>query len=120
MAFIPLVLLLIVLIGYFAWRSHKRTIETWRQVGAELGLGVSAGSGLSRPTLNGNIGGLPVKVDTYTQRSGNSSTTYTRYRVSFPPLGMGLQLKREGIFSAVTKLFGIQDVEVGDQAFDEA
>jgi hypothetical protein len=60
-----------------------------------------------------------VKVDTYTQRSGNSNTTYTRYRVNFPPLGMGLQLKREGIFSAVTKLFGIQDHEVGDDAFDE-
>lgn len=116
---IPVIILAILVIGYLAWRSHKRTVETWRQVGAELGLNTSVGSGMSRPVLSGSIGGLPVKIDTYTQRSGNSSTTYTRYRVGYPPLGIGLELKREGAFSAITKFFGIQDVEVGDATFDE-
>lgn len=119
MGFIPIILFVIVMIGYLAWRSHQRTVETWRQVAATLGLSVAVGSGLSRPVLSGNIAGLPVKVDTYTQRSGNSNTTYTRYRVYFPPLGIGMQLKRQGMFSAVTKLFGSQDEEVGDDTFDE-
>lgn len=120
MAFIPLVLLLIGLIGFFAWKSHQRTIETWRRAGTELGLAVSVGTGMSRPTLSGTIDGHRVHIDTYTQRSGNSSTTYTRYRVGYPPLGIELTLKREGAFSVITKLFGAQDVTVGDALFDDA
>jgi hypothetical protein len=120
MALIPIILLLIVVIGFFAWKSHQRTVEAWRQAASELGIAVSVGSGLSRPVLSGTIGGRPVKIDTYTQRSGNSSTTYTRYRVGYPPLGIDLKLAREGAFSAITKLFGAQDVTVGDDLFDEA
>jgi hypothetical protein len=119
MGIVPIILLAVVVIGFLAWKSHQRTVETWRRVGAELGLNTTVGKGLSRPVLSGAIAGLPVKVDTYTQRSGNNSTTYTRYRVGYPPLGIGLQLKREGLFSSVTKLFGFQDVAVGDAAFDD-
>jgi hypothetical protein len=120
MALIPIIFLAIVLVGFLAWQSHKRTVETWRQAAAELGLGASVGKGLSRPVLSGTIGGHPVKIDTYTQRSGNNNTTYTRYRVGYPPLGIGLNLKREGALSAITKFFGAQDVTVGDALFDEA
>lgn len=120
MGFIPIVILLIVLIGYFAWKSHQRTIAAWRQAAAELGISASVGKGLSKPLLTGTVGGHPVRIDTYTQRSGNSSTTYTRYRVGYPPLNIGLSLKRQGAFSVITRLFGVQDVTVGDQFFDEA
>jgi hypothetical protein len=119
MGLIPIILLAVVVIGFLAWKSHQRTVETWRRVGAELGLNTTVGRGLSRPVLSGAIAGLPVTVDTYTQRSGKNNTTYTRYRVGYPPLGIGLQLKREGVFSSVTKLFGFQDVAVGDAAFDD-
>lgn len=119
-AFIPIIVLLIVLIAYFAWRSHQRTVQMWRDVAAELGLSIQVGGGLSRPVVTGNIGGLPVHIDTYVQRSGNSSTTYTRYRVAYPHLGFDLQLKRQGTFAAIVKMFGAQDVEVGDRLFDEA
>lgn len=120
MVLVPIVFLIVTLIGFLAWQSHKRTVETWRQVAAELGLSASIGKGLSRPTLSGQIGGRPVKIDTYTQRSGNNNTTYTRYRVGYPPLGIGLNLKREGAFSVITKLFGAQDVTVGDDLFDDS
>ena len=116
----PIIILLIVLIGYFAWKSHQRTIQMWRDTAAELGLAVSGGGGMSRPTLTGKISGLPVTVDTFVRRSGNSSTTYTRYRVAYPNVGFELQLKRQGAFTAITKLFGAQDVEVGDSLFDDA
>ena len=43
----------------------------------------------------------------------------TRIEVAFdPPLGTGLQLKREGVLSGVGKLFGAQDVQLNDPAFD--
>jgi len=120
MGLVPIILLAVVVIGLLAWKSHQRTVETWRRVGAELGLQATVGKGLSRPVLSGTIAGLPLKVDTYTQRSGKNNTTYTRYRVGFPPLGMGLQLKREGMFSGFTKMLGFEDVAVGDATFDDA
>jgi hypothetical protein len=91
----------------------------WRDVAAELGLSMQVGSGLSRPVLTGNVGGLPVHIDTYVQRSGNSSTTYTRYRVSYPHVGFELQLKRQSAFTAISRLFGAQDVAVADNLFDD-
>jgi len=119
-AIIPLIILLFIVIGYLAWQSHKRTIETWRQVAAELGINVSGGSGMSRPTLTGTLAGLPITIDTYVVSSGKNSTTYTRYLVTYPPLGFDLQLKREHAFSGITKMFGQQDVEIGDNLFDDA
>jgi hypothetical protein len=120
MALIPIIFLLIIVIGYLAWRSHQKTVETWRRVASELGLDISAKSAIARPVIRGNFNGLPVTIDTYTQRSGNSSTTYTRYRVNYPPLGLGLKMQREGGFSFIGKLFGIEDVQVGDPVFDGA
>ncbi len=119
-AIIPLIILTFIVIGYLAWQSHKRTIETWRRVAAELGLGVSGGKGMSRPTLTGHLAGLPATIDTYVVSSGKNSTTYTRYLVSYPPLGFDLKLKREHAFSGITKMFGQQDVQIGDDLFDDA
>ena len=86
-----LIILLFIVIAYMAWQSHKRTIETWRRVAAELGINVSGGGGMSRPTLTGTLAGLPITIDTYVVSSGKNSTTYTRYLVTYPPLGFDLQ-----------------------------
>lgn len=120
MPFIPIVFLLMLLVGYLAWKSHQRTVETWRRVAHQLGLQAEVGRGLSRPIISGNLNGLPVRIDTYTHRSGNSSTTYTRYVVGYKPLGFNFRLKREGGLSFIGKLFGIEDVQVGDPVFDGA
>ncbi len=120
MAFVLLLLLVGAAIAYGAWKSHQRTVAAWRRVAVELGLDFIVGNRMSRPILTGTMAGFPVKVDTYVQRSGNSSTTYTRYRVTYPSLGMNLRLSRHGMLSAITKLFGKQDVEVGDDSFDDA
>lgn len=120
MALILMVIVLMAVIGYVGYKSHQRTVATWRGVAGRLGLQIAGGSGLSRPTISGKLNGLPVRIDTYTQRSGNSSTTYTRYQVQYPPLGFDLSLKREGGLSFIGKLFGIEDVQVGDPVFDGA
>ena len=56
-------------------------MEAWRQAAAELGISASVGRGLAPPAPTGTVGGIPVRIDTSTQRSGNSNTTYTGYRV---------------------------------------
>ncbi len=120
MAIFPLIILVAVLILWIAYRSHQSTVATWQRVAAQLGLGIETKSGFSKPIISGNLNGLPVRIDTYTQRSGNSSTTYTRYQVRYPPAGFEFRLSREGALSFIGKLFGVEDVQVGDPVFDGA
>jgi len=45
----------------------------------------------------------------------------TRFRAELPrPLGVDLRLSRQGTLSALGRLFGMQDIEVGDHRFDGA
>lgn len=120
MGFIPIIFIIIGVVMFLAYRSHQNTVETWRRVAGKLGLSIVSKSGFSRPVITGNLNGLPVKIDTYTQRSGNSSTTYTRYQVQYPSAGFDFTLKREGGLSFIGKIFGIEDVQVGDPVFDGA
>jgi hypothetical protein len=116
-------LLIIIVIGsviFFAYQSHQRSVATWQRVANQLGLDIVVGSGFSKPLITGNLHGMPVRIDTYTQRQGNSSTTYTRYQVRYPSSGFDFELKREGTFSFIGKIFGVQDVEIGDPVFDGA
>ena len=119
MEFFVVILLLIGGILYFAYRWHQNAVEAWRRVASQLGLGIEVRSGFSRPTISGTLNGLPVKIDTFTQRSGNNSTTYTRYQVRYPSAGFDFELKKQGGLSTfIGKVFGIQDVAVGDANFD--
>ena len=66
--------------------------------------------------MTGQINGLTVTIDTHQ----SNDTTFTRYRVRYPSLGLGLQAKRQHGLARVGKLLGFQDIEVGDPVFDEA
>lgn len=61
-----------------------------------------------------------LTLDTYTVSSGNnSSTTYTRMRAPYVNAdGFRFQVYREGLFSGLGRLFGMQDVQVGQPEFD--
>lgn len=120
MGFVPVIILIFGGIAYLAAQQHKRTVESWRTAARQLGLHVKVKSRMSRPAITGTLNGIPVTIDTYTQRSGNSSTTYTRYRAAYPSLNLGLTMKREGGLSFITKMLGFEDVEVGDPVFDGA
>ena len=59
-------------------------------------------------------------LDTFVVSQGESgSFLYTRVRVPFSnPQGLGFKIYRESILSSVGKLFKMQDIEIGDSAFD--
>jgi hypothetical protein len=119
--FIAIGLIVAGIIFMLASAGHKRTVARWQTAAAELGLDTTVGGRLSRPVLTGRVDGHRVEIDSYTHHAGgNNNQTYTRYRVGFDPLGIELRLSRQGVFSAITKMFGQQDVEVGDAAFDAA
>jgi hypothetical protein len=101
--------------------NHRTTIVRWTDAATQLGLDVVGGGTFSQPRLDGLVAGHAVSVHTFTSGGGNNQTRYTRFEVKYPALGLGLELSRQtkvgGFFRRVV---GLQDVEVGDHAFDEA
>ena len=71
--------------------------------------------------VQSHVGPWTITLDTYTESSGESSTTYTRMRAPYVnPEGFRFTIYRKGPFSGLGKLLGMQDIEVGDPEFDEA
>ncbi len=100
---------------------NKKTNLAWSDAARTLGLTYRPGGFLQSRRIEGRLKELRVVVDTFSRSSGKHSTSYTRYRVDFPrSLGLGLQLRREGMFSSVSKFFGSQDIKVGDASFDNS
>ncbi len=119
------IFLVIILIGTAAISvgisQAKKTNEAWASVAKKLQLVFQPGQLFSRPRISGIHKGCSVLVTTYSRGSGKSQTTYTRFRVSYPhSLDLGLRLTKQGMLSSICKMFGTQDIEVGDQAFDDA
>ncbi|MEN8234597.1 MAG: hypothetical protein ABFR89_06695 [Actinomycetota bacterium] len=94
--------------------------EAWNSAADVLHFSLEAGTMRGGPKISGKIGDHPAIVESYTKKSGNSSTRYTRYSVEFPPFGIGLGLTRQAGFGGFLKILGAQDVEVGDAVFDDA
>ena len=92
----------------------------WQGAAADLGLGFEPGSWRSQPSIAGQRNGLNIEVSVQTTRSGNNNQVMTNYRVAYPRLGHELKLTRQTGFNRITRAFGAQDIEVGDQSFDDA
>ncbi len=101
--------------------SYNRTTTTrWNEAAEQLGLQTLPKKGLGRRAIAGTLAGHPVHIDTVTRGSGNQQHTYTRFRVEYPAKGIDLSLSREHALRKLTKLFGAQDVALGDPTFDDA
>ena len=62
-----------------------------------------------------------VVADTYTVKSGKNSTTYSRVVAPYSfDRGPQLHIRRQHALNTIGKLLGMQDLELGDPAFDEA
>ncbi|MBL4688075.1 MAG: hypothetical protein JKY37_26030 [Nannocystaceae bacterium] len=95
------------------WR--KKQLALWGQAAHQLGL-QPQGTAFA---MTGVYQGARVEVDRYKVKGRNNTTTYTRFR-AMPQvhLPVGLLLRREGVWAGITKVFGAQDIEVGDAYFD--
>ncbi len=71
-------------------------------------------------SMVGSVDGVPVRVHTFWQGSGDNRTTYTGFWAGFPPLGLGLAVYREGAFGRLWGRLTGRDIEVGDAEFDQA
>jgi len=101
-------------------QSHARMNQAWQQVAGELHLVFSPETFTKRAHLAGTVEGIGVEVRSVAESSGKSSHQYTRYRVSYPPLGIGLKMKASGGWQRLTRMLGAQDISTGDAGFDPA
>ena len=100
-----------------AGRARMRvTRQRWAEAADLLGF-AKAGRGF-RPSISGSEQQVRATVDVYSKRSGQSQSTYTRYRIDFRSIGLGLRLSRQTGWHGMLKVFGAQDIEVGDATFD--
>ncbi|MEN8114322.1 MAG: hypothetical protein ABFS21_08030 [Actinomycetota bacterium] len=104
----------------FARQQAAATNEAWKSAADLLHFSFEPGGLSSGPKISGTITDHAAVVESYTKKSGNNSTRYTRYTVEFPSLGVGLGLSQQTGFGGFLKVLGAQDVEVGDPVFDDA
>lgn len=103
-----------------ALASSRRHEAQWRAAAQRLHLTYSPGKLFSRAKIHGAVGDLNVTVDTSSSSSGSSSSVRTRYRVTYPSLGLNLRMSRQSGLAKAAALFGVSDITVGDTRFDEA
>ncbi len=70
------------------------------------------------PKLKCKVGRWTIVLDTYL--GNENDPPRTRLRAPFlNPTGFRFKIYRQGTFSGLAKMLGMQDIEVGDPAFDE-
>lgn len=95
--------------------------EIWSQVAADIGGDYIDGGFWGKDSLVYTHGEWTLVLDTYTVRRNKSRDTYTRMRVPFVNKdGLYFKIYREGFFSSLGRFFGMQDIQIGDPAFDES
>ncbi len=94
--------------------------EIWSQIANEIGGEFIDAGFWGKDVLLYKHNQWEILLDTYTQSSGEQSTTYTRLRVPFINKNdFYFKIYREGYFSSIGKLFGMQDIQIGDPFFDK-
>lgn len=94
--------------------------EVWSQLSREIGADYEEGGFFKNGKVVLSHRQWEITLDTYTVHTGKSHITYTRMRAPFVNRdGFRFKIYRKNVFSGIGKLFGVQDVEVGDAFFDD-
>ena len=93
--------------------------EIWRQLSDEMRATFVDGGAWKADRVEARHGQWTVTLDTYTVSTGKTVVVFTRMRAPYVnPDGFRFTIYRRGLFTGIGKLFGMQDFEVGDEAFD--
>ena len=94
--------------------------EVWQQLSREMNARFVEGSFTKADKVQVTHGEWTVTLDTYAVHTGKVVITFTRMRAPYVnPDGFRFRVYRSGVFSDIGKVFGMQDVEVGQPGFDE-
>jgi hypothetical protein len=94
--------------------------ELWEQMAKDIGGEYKDGGSFGQNVVRYSAGEWEITLDTYATGDGNSSVDYTRMRAPFVNKdGLRFNISREGLFAHLEKLFGMQDIQIGDEYFDK-
>ena len=95
--------------------------DVWAALAREINARHDAGGWWKHGKVVADVGAWQITLDKHVVSTGKSVIVYTRLRAPFVSAG-GLRfvVYRKSVFSDLGKLLGMQDIEVGDRAFDEA
>ena len=118
-------IVVIIIIVVFATISERKRIKkasnVWYSIAKKMKLKFTASSLSSVGLINGKLNHHLIKVDTFVRSSGKSSQLYTRFRINFSkPVKTDFTLTKQTFFQSLGNVFGVQDIKVGDRAFDDS
>lgn len=120
MGFIVFIAIIAGIVFYVSNSAAKANRQKWQSAANQLKLAFTAGGGSSVGRIAGSINGHTVTIGTFTRGSGNSSQTYTKYTLEYRDrIPVDFKMVTQGLRHSVGKAFGLQDIEVGDKAFDD-
>ncbi len=101
------------------WFGPSRT-EIWRKLSAQIGGSYSPGTWRKCDRIQVTHEHWTITLDTFSVPANNVHIPYTRFRAPFVGTdAFRFKIYRSNFFSAIGKWFGMQDVVIGSQPFDE-
>lgn len=93
--------------------------QVWKQLSESIGAQHVKGENWHGDRVVAKVKEWTVTLDTYQVPSASGAIPYTRMQAPFENAGQyTFTVYRRGLLSSVGKLFGMQDIEVGDPGFD--
>jgi hypothetical protein len=94
--------------------------DIWRQLSAEIDARYVEGGFGKADKVQATHGEWTVTLDTYVVSTGKTTIVFTRMRAPYVnPGGFRFTVYRKGIFSSLGKMLGMQDIEIGNEPFDQ-
>ena len=94
--------------------------EIWRQLSSEIDARYVDGGFWKGDKVQATHDEWIVTLDTYAVSTGKTTIVFTRMRAPYVnPGGFRFTVYRKGMFSGIGKMLGMQDIEIGDESFDQ-
>lgn len=95
--------------------------EIWRRLAEQIGGQFEEGTWRRSSRVVVGVEHWTVTLDTFSVNTGETAQAYTRLRAPYVNAdGFRFELFRSSIFSGLRSLVGLQDVPIGEAAFDKA
>jgi len=96
--------------------------DVWARLAEEIGGTFTRGSWFnSRDRVDAKVGAWQVTLNIHMQSTGKSAVAFTQFRAPYVNADQfRFRVYRKSIFTPIGKLIGMQDVEIGEEEFDEA
>jgi len=93
--------------------------EIWSQIAAEYNGQFRDGGFMRKDEVHIIIDDWEILLDHFKRKRGKSSVSYTRIRAPFTNLdNLYFKVYRKGFFSGIAKYFGMQDIHINNEEFD--